>query len=132
MREEHKGLSTRWLYWSPGNSPRVNAIVDHLTPGEQRRYRVYSVLVGLVLGLAMAGLSPLLLFLILELRVRMPALIAGVAAYAAVLCLVFYGIQRLSASFLKSTAWSKAQGWDKEPLQLKVWHGRGGGSGDAK
>lgn len=124
MPDDAAPPSKRWLYWSPGNSPRVKAIIDHLTPGERRTYLVYSVLVGGLLVLAMAGLSSWLMYLILEMHLGMPGLIAGVVAYGAAFCLVFYLLQRSSAAFLKNTAWSKEQGWDKEPLQLKTWHRR--------
>jgi hypothetical protein len=116
VQEDRKGRSSEWFLLSPGRSPRVDAIVEHLTPDEQRRYRVYSLMAGGVFVVAITGLSPLLLYLILNLRLHMPGLIAGLVVYVATLCLVLYGFQQRSGSFLKNTVWSKAQGWDKEPL----------------
>lgn len=116
MPENSNRPSARWLHWSPGHSPRTDEIIEHLTPGERRRYRVASLLVGSVFGVAVAGLSPFLLMLILRMRLHVPALVGALLAYVGAVCMALYLMQWRTGHFLRHTAWSKAQGWDKEAL----------------
>lgn len=115
MDQPRRGIGG-WLYWSPGNSPRAQEIITHLTPGERRRYRVASLLVLLFIGVALSCLSPLLLVLILKYRFHAPALLGALASYIVVLCIILQLMQWRTRHFLRHTAWSKGQGWDREPL----------------
>lgn len=109
------------FYWNFGNSPRVLAIEAHLTPRERRHYLLYS-LVGCIAYLGgFAGTLPLLMFLSDEFQLRMPGMLAVMLGCAVVFGLGYGLIFRGAANFLRSTAWSKAQGWDKEVLPLTVW-----------
>jgi hypothetical protein len=122
MSDGQNRLSKHWLYWSPGNSARVNEIVDHLTPAERRTVVFLGGAAGGLLGLGMGGLTLVLRYVILDLEGGMTAIVGTLIGYGAILCLLLHLVQQHSSNFLKNTAWSREQSLDKAPLPLKVWH----------
>ena len=107
-------MNSRWLTWSPFESPTVREIKAHMTDDERAKYIAVSGKGGLFLGVALV-LSTTLGILIGGLAWGMPLVMGAMVS----VCVIFgLRMRRKVSELFCSTAWARLNHIEPNTLRL--------------